>query len=158
MASGSSRAWVLRIFTWDVSGHGAGVGPGNGAVRGLYACVCQGRDCRRSCVPTASGAAARCYTCTMHVQAQCDVLLVGGGHNGLVCAAYLARAGLTVTVLERRGVVGGAAVTEEFHPGFRNSVAAYTVSLLQPKVIEELDLHGHGLRIVLRRRNNFLPL
>ncbi|WP_028918655.1 phytoene desaturase family protein [Pseudoxanthomonas suwonensis] len=87
-----------------------------------------------------------------------DVLLVGGGHNGLVCAAYLARAGLSVTVLERRGVVGGAAVTEEFHPGFRNSVASYTVSLLQPKVIEDLDLHGHGLRVVLRRHNNFLPL
>src|SRR5690606_40385013 len=87
-----------------------------------------------------------------------DVLLVGGGHNGLVCAAYLARARLKVTVLERRGVVGGAAVTEESHPGFRNSVASYTVSLLQPKVIEELDLHGHGLRIVLRRRHDFLPL
>ena len=87
-----------------------------------------------------------------------DVLLLGGGHNGLVCAAYLARAGLKVTVLERRDVVGGAAVTEEFHPGFRNSVASYTVSLLQPKVIADLDLHGHGLRIVQRRRNNFLPL
>jgi phytoene dehydrogenase-like protein len=94
----------------------------------------------------------------MTVQPPCDVLLVGGGHNGLVCAAYLARAGLKVTVLERRGVVGGAAVTEEFHPGFRNSVAAYTVSLLQPKVIADLDLPGHGLRIVQRRRNNFLPL
>lgn len=89
---------------------------------------------------------------------RCDVLLVGGGHNGLVCATYLARAGLDVTVLERRGVVGGAAVTEEFHPGFRNSVASYTVSLLQPKVIQDLDLHAHGLRVVLRRHNNFLPL
>ena len=58
-----------------------------------------------------------------------DALIVGGGHNGLVCAAYLAAAGLKVTVLEARPVVGGAAVTEEFHPGFRNSVAAYTVSL-----------------------------
>ena len=87
-----------------------------------------------------------------------DAVLVGGGHNGLVCATYLARAGLDVTVLERRPVVGGAAVTEEFHPGFRNSVASYTVSLLQPKVIADLDLHGHGLRVVQRRRNNFLPL
>ncbi|HTI96687.1 MAG TPA: FAD-dependent oxidoreductase, partial [Rudaea sp.] len=74
-----------------------------------------------------------------------DAILVGGGHNGLTCAAYLARAGLKVLVLEKRGVVGGAAVTEEFHPGFRNSVAAYTVSLLQPKVIRDLDLAAHGL-------------
>jgi len=87
----------------------------------------------------------------------CDALIIGGGHNGLVCAAYLAGAGLKVTVLERRAVVGGAAVTEEFHPGFRNSVAAYTVSLLNPKVIRDLDLAGHGLRIVERRCANFLP-
>jgi phytoene dehydrogenase-like protein len=87
-----------------------------------------------------------------------DVVIVGGGHNGLVCAYYLAAAGLKVTVLERRRVVGGAAVTEEFHPGFRNSVAAYTVSLLNPKVIRELDLQHHGLRIVERRLANFLPL
>lgn len=87
-----------------------------------------------------------------------DALIIGGGHNGLVCAAYLAEAGLKVLVLERRDVVGGAAVTEEFHPGFRNSVAAYTVSLLNPKVIADLDLHRHGLRIVERKVSNFLPL
>src|SRR5690242_21497286 len=89
---------------------------------------------------------------------QSDALIVGGGHNGLVCAAYLAAGGLKVKVLERRGVVGGAAVTEEFHPGFRNSVAAYTVSLLQQKVIDELRLRSHGLRIVERPVANFLPL
>jgi len=88
---------------------------------------------------------------------RCDALIIGGGHNGLVCAAYLAGAGLKVTVLERRAVVGGAAVTEEFHPGFRNSVAAYTVSLLNPAIIRDLDLAAHGLRIVERRCANFLP-
>ena len=87
-----------------------------------------------------------------------DAIVIGAGHNGLVCATYLAKAGLKVTVLERRDVVGGAAVTEEFHPGFRNSVAAYTVSLLQPKVIADLDLAAHGLKIVQRKLNNFLPL
>ncbi len=87
-----------------------------------------------------------------------DVIIVGGGHNGLVCAFYLARAGLKVTVLERRDVVGGAAVTEAFHPGFRNSVASYTVSLLNPKVIAEMELARHGLEIIERRVANFLPL
>ena len=87
-----------------------------------------------------------------------DVLIAGGGHNGLVCAAYLARAGLKVKVLERRGIVGGAAVTEEFHPGFRNSICSYTVSLLNPKVIADLDLRRHGLTIVERPAMNFLPL
>ncbi len=86
-----------------------------------------------------------------------DALIIGGGHNGLVCAGYLAAAGLKVTVLERRGVVGGAAVTEEFHPGFRNSVAAYTVSLLNPKVIRDLELPRYGLKVVERRVSNFLP-
>ena len=87
-----------------------------------------------------------------------DVLIIGGGHNGLTCAFYLARAGLKVTVLERRDVLGGAAVTEEFHPGFRNSTASYAVSLLNPRVIAEMELARHGLQIVHRRAANFLPV
>ncbi len=87
-----------------------------------------------------------------------DVVIIGGGHNGLACAAYLAAAGLVTLVLEQNDVVGGAAVTEEFHPGFRNSVAAYTVSLLNPKVIAELELARHGLRIVERPAANFWPV
>jgi phytoene dehydrogenase-like protein len=86
-----------------------------------------------------------------------DAIIIGAGHNGLVCAAYLAMGGLKVKLIEKRAVVGGAAVTEEFHPGFRNSAAAYTVSLLNPKVIADLRLHDHGLRIVERRAQNFLP-
>ena len=86
-----------------------------------------------------------------------DVVIIGAGHNGLTCAAYLAMAGLRVAVVERRKVVGGAAVTEEFYPSFRNSVAAYTVSLLNPKVISDLRLADHGLEIVERRAQNFLP-
>ena len=87
-----------------------------------------------------------------------DALIIGGGHNGLVCACYLAATGMSVRVLERRHVVGGAAVTEEFHPGFRNSTASYTVSLLNPKIIRDLKLHEHGLRVVERPFSNFLPL
>ena len=87
-----------------------------------------------------------------------DVVVIGGGHNGLVAAATLAAAGLKVIVLERRAQVGGAAATEEFHPGFRNSVAAYAVSLLDPTIIRDLDLARHGLRIVERPLSNFLPL
>jgi len=87
-----------------------------------------------------------------------DAVIIGGGHNGLVCAAYLAGAGVSVCIVERRDVVGGAAVTEEFHPGFRNSTASYTVSLLDPEVIRDLHLGAHGLRIVERPFANFLPL
>src|SRR5262245_39351923 len=94
----------------------------------------------------------------MAEEARRDVLIIGGGHNGLVCAAYLAAAGLRVVVLEKNDVVGGAAVTEEFHPGFRNSVASYTVSLLNPKVIADLELAKHGLRIVHRPAANFWPV
>src|SRR6266851_4560918 len=94
----------------------------------------------------------------MNAISDLDTVLIGAGHNGLTCAAYLGMAGLRVRVLERRSMVGGASVTEEFHPGFRNSTAAYTVGLLQPKIIRDLKLHKHGLRIVNRRAQNFLPL
>jgi phytoene dehydrogenase-like protein len=87
-----------------------------------------------------------------------DAVFIGAGHNGLTCACYLAAAGMKVCMVERRAVVGGAAVTEEFHPGFRNSTASYTVSLLNPKVIRDLRLAEHGLRVVERPFANFLPL
>ncbi len=88
----------------------------------------------------------------------CDVVIIGAGHNWLVCAGYLAAAGLTVRVVERRGVVGGAAVTEEFHPGFRNSVCSYIVGLLHPKVIRDLALADHGLDLIPRPVSTYLPL
>jgi phytoene dehydrogenase-like protein len=87
-----------------------------------------------------------------------DAVVVGGGHNGLVCACYLAARGLSVRILERRAIVGGAAVTEEFHPGFRNSTASYTVGLLDPTITRDLRLAEHGLTIVRRPISNFLPL
>src|SRR5258708_14008841 len=83
--------------------------------------------------------------------ADTEIVIISAGHNGLTCAAYLAKAGLRTKVVERRKVVGGAAVTEEFHPGFRTSVAAYTVSLHNPTIISDLKLRDHVLRIVDRR-------
>lgn len=87
-----------------------------------------------------------------------DVVIIGGGHNGLTAAAYLARQGLSTIVLEKNAVAGGAALTEEFHPGFRNSVASYTVSLLDPGVIRDLELDRYGLQIIERPAANFMPI
>src|SRR5688500_9630519 len=80
--------------------------------------------------------------------ARWDAIVVGGGHNGLVCAAYLAKAGKRVLVLERRPVVGGAAVSEEVYPGFRYTVCSYVVSLLRPWIWRDLELARHGLELV----------
>ncbi|HEX6009832.1 MAG TPA: FAD-dependent oxidoreductase, partial [Actinomycetota bacterium] len=76
-----------------------------------------------------------------------DVVIVGGGHNGLACAAYLAKAGLDVVVVEKRDVVGGAATTEEPWPGYRVSSASYVVSLMPPRIVRELDLKRHGYEV-----------
>ncbi|PPD28061.1 MAG: FAD-dependent oxidoreductase [Hyphomicrobium sp.] len=88
----------------------------------------------------------------------CDAVVIGGGHNGLVTGAYLAAAGVDTLIVEKNDTVGGAAVTEEFVPGFRNSVAAYTVSLLNIKVVVDLELERYGLEIVERPAANFWPV
>ena len=87
-----------------------------------------------------------------------DVVVIGGGHNGLTCAGYLSRAGFKVKVMERRGVVGGAAISEEFHPGFTNSVCSYVVSLLHPKIIDDLELGRYGLEIMDRDDTAIVPI
>jgi len=86
------------------------------------------------------------------------VLVVGGGHNGLVCATYLARAGADVSVLERRPLLGGACSTEEIWPGYRVSRAAYVLSLFRPRIARELELARHGLRLLPRVPSSFTPL
>ena len=86
-----------------------------------------------------------------------DAIIIGAGHNGLTAAGYLARAGYSVHLLERRHVIGGAAITEEFHPGFRNSIASYVVSLLNPEIIRELELETYGLEILDRAETTLIP-
>ncbi|MEX2176424.1 MAG: NAD(P)/FAD-dependent oxidoreductase [Pirellulaceae bacterium] len=87
-----------------------------------------------------------------------DCLIIGGGHNGLVAAAYLAKAGKTVCVLERRHVLGGCSVTEELWPGYKVSVASYVISLFRPEIIRQLRLNQYGLNILPRNPSSFTPL
>lgn len=89
--------------------------------------------------------------------AERDVVIIGGGHNGLACAAYLAKAGLDVLVLERREVLGGAAATEEPWPGYRVSSAAYVVSLMPPEVVAELELKRFGYEVSIITPDYFVP-
>src|SRR6202163_2482219 len=86
-----------------------------------------------------------------------DLIVIGAGHNGLVTAAYLARAGWKVLVLERRELVGGACVTEEVWPGFKVSTAAYVNSLLRPEIIRDLELKRHGFELLPRNPSSFTP-
>src|SRR5437667_9563800 len=86
-----------------------------------------------------------------------DAVIIGGGHNGLTCAAYLARAGRRVLVLERRDILGGACVTEEVWPGYRVSTAAYLCSLLHPRIIADLELTKHGFEVYRRETAGFAP-
>ncbi|ELT88359.1 hypothetical protein CAPTEDRAFT_153668 [Capitella teleta] len=93
-----------------------------------------------------------------NLKSEYDAIVVGGGHNGLVAAAYLQKAGRSVCVLERRHVLGGAAVTEEIVPGFKFSRASYLLSLLRPQVFNDLELKKHGLKVYLRKPNSYTPL
>src|SRR5918999_2843050 len=86
-----------------------------------------------------------------------DMIIIGGGHNGLVTAAYLAGAGVKVLVLERRELLGGACVTEELWPGFKVSTAAYVNSLLRPEIIRDLELKKHGFQMIPRSPSSFTP-
>jgi phytoene dehydrogenase-like protein len=92
------------------------------------------------------------------MSARYDVIIVGGGHNGLVCAAYLARAGRRVLVLERRPLLGGCCITEELWPGFKVSTAAYVNSLLRPEIIRDLNLQRYGFQMIPRNPSSFTPL
>ena len=90
------------------------------------------------------------YIAPTRASSKRDAIVIGGGHNGLICAAYLAKKGLDVLVLERRHVIGGASVTEEIYPGFKYSRASYLAGLLRPQIIEELDLKKRGFKYINR--------
>src|SRR4030095_4223415 len=115
----------------------------------------QGRDRGHGGAPSPARASLGARAAVLRAGAQegmsterYDAIIIGGGHNGLVAAAYLARAGRRTLVLEKRPLVGGAAVTEEVYPGFKFSVFSYVVSLLRPEIIRDLDLPRHGLQIL----------
>ena len=101
---------------------------------------------------------SRLITKTKPLHKKYDAIIIGAGHNGLVSAAYLAKAGKKVACLERRHIVGGAAVTEEIVKGYKFSRASYVISLLRPQVINDLELKKYGLKLHLRNPNSFTPI
>ncbi|XP_069139513.1 pyridine nucleotide-disulfide oxidoreductase domain-containing protein 2-like isoform X2 [Argopecten irradians] len=112
-------------------------------------------NCRQSHNKYATASATQSKS---ELKSKYDVVIVGAGHNGLVSAAYLQEAGLNVCVVERRHVIGGAAVTEEIIPGFKFSRASYVLSLLRPKIVQDLELKKYGLEVYLRDPSSYTPL
>ncbi|XP_040217217.1 pyridine nucleotide-disulfide oxidoreductase domain-containing protein 2 isoform X2 [Rana temporaria] len=113
----------------------------------------------RQCMKQTRSLGPRAYSkITGQLKLKYDAVIIGGGHNGLVAAAYLQKSGLSAVVLERRHVIGGAAVTEEIIPGFKFSRASYLLSLLRPQIYKDLELKRHGLKIYFRDPHSFTPL
>src|SRR5687767_5016090 len=125
--------------------------PGRVSARREYAAP----ELRALTRPGSPGSPTREGASTMH--GRYDAIILGAGHNGLVTACYLAKAGKKVLVLERRPVVGGACVTEEAFPGFKVSTAAYVNSLFRKEIINDLKLHDHGFALLERMPSSFSP-